>query len=164
MDSLIRTFIVLFLPIIVFAQKLYLAEGDSAFIYQFGQIVVTAEKNSPIEECIIREISSTEIRAGDVRNPQQALENISGIYFSRNTKNEMSFRLRGCDQRRISVFLDGVPISLPFDGTVDISQLVGNNLESIRISKGASPAAFGANTLGGSINIISANPAKKNKL
>lgn len=135
-----------------------LVEADSLPVYELGTIVIYGEKTDDIRAASIQNIQARQIRQRDIRNIQDALAFSPGIYFSTTTKNESTFRLRGFEQRQISVFLDGIPISVPFDGVIDLSQFSGDNLENVRISRGNSSILYGANSLGGSVNIIS-NPA-----
>ncbi len=140
------------------------AAPDSLPVYRMGEIVVIGERELPAKSTTLYEIRRKRIETLDVRNAQEALEFASGFYFSLSSKNEMTFRLRGFEQRQVSVYLDGVPISVPFDGVVDIAQLAGDNLESIRVTKGLSSVLYGANTLGGTVNIVTAQPDGSNRL
>jgi len=134
------------------------AQNDSIPEYKLSEIVVLADRLPEVEAISVYEIKRKDVQRLYVKNAQEALLHVPGLYFSRSTKNEMTFRIRGFEQRQINVFLDGIPISAPHDGLVDVSQLAGDNFENIRISKGASSVLYGANTLGGSINIITALP------
>ena len=137
------------------------AQNDSIPEYKLSEIVVLADRLPSVETISVYEIGRTDVQKLYVKNAQEALIYVPGLYFSRSTKNEMTFRMRGFEQRQVNVFLDGVPISVPYDGLVDISQLAGDNFENIRVAKGASSVLYGANTLGGTINIITALPDKQ---
>jgi len=137
---------------------------DSLTLYRMSEILVTGERIPVIESATIHKISLKQISGLDVRSAKDALAYAPGIYFSRTTKNANTFRLRGFEQRQVSVFLDGIPISIPYDGVIDISQLAGDNLSQIKVSRGISSILYGANTLGGSVNIITSNPVINNQL
>lgn len=137
------------------------SQNDSIPEYQLSEIVILADRLPAVETISIFEITPIEIRKLDVKNAQEALRHVPGLYFSRSTKNEMTFKIRGFEQRQVSVYLDGVPISIPYDGVVDISQFAGDNFESIRIMKGVSSILYGANNLGGTVHIITDLPEKK---
>lgn len=114
-----------------------------------------------METLSIFEITPIEIRKLDVRNAHEALRQVPGLYFSRSSKNEVTFKIRGFEQRQVSVYLDGVPISIPYDDVVDLSQLADDNFESSRIAKGVSSLLYGANNLGGTVLIITALTEKQ---
>ncbi len=157
------------IPLYVFLfQAVFLLPGvwatdaslDSLPEYRLSEIVVLGEKLPETDVISTYEIDKTEIDLLLARNVQEVLNYVPGLYFSRSTKNEYSFRLRGFEQRQVNVFLDGVPVSVPYDGLIDVSQLVGENFQNIRVSKGASSVLYGANTLAGSVNIITSLPDK----
>ncbi|MBN2366156.1 MAG: TonB-dependent receptor, partial [Calditrichaeota bacterium] len=137
------------------------AQNDSIPEYKLSEIVVLADRLPAVETISVYEVGRQTVQKLDVKNAQEALVHVPGLYFSRTTKNEMSFRIRGFEQRQVNVYFDGVPISVPYDGLVDISQLAGDNFENIRVAKGASSVLYGANTLAGTINIITALPGKQ---
>ncbi|KIM11950.1 MAG: hypothetical protein KU37_03630 [Sulfuricurvum sp. PC08-66] len=91
----------------------------------------------------------------------EALEKASGVTFYRQGgRAESNIFIRGFDSRRIGVFIDGVPVYVPYDGNIDYSRFLTANVATIDIAKGFSPTAFGANTMGGVINVVSKKPTK----
>ena len=142
------------------------AAGSTAFTpdsipnYRLGEIVVIAEAGETGKAANIQQITREQIELLDVHEASQALQFSPGIHIYRTVRNEIAFQLHGFEQRQVNVFLDGIPISVPFDGVVDISQLAGDDIESIRISRGLPSTLYGANTLGGSVNILTNHPAQ----
>ena len=137
------------------------SQNDSIPEYQLNEIVVLADRLPAVGTFSIFEITLIEIRKLNVRNAHEALRQVPGLYFSRSSKNEVIFKIRGFEQRQVSVYLDVVPISIPYDGVVDLSQLAGDHFESIRITKGVFSLLNGANNLGGTVHIITALPEKQ---
>jgi iron complex outermembrane receptor protein len=129
-----------------------------------SEIVIIEERLLPINSANFHERSMVQIDPLDVLHADQAFENAPGLYFSKNSKNENTFLLNGFEQRQINVFLDGVPVSVAFDGIIDLSQISGDEIESIRISRGLPSMLYGTNTLGGSVNIITQRPLGVKKL
>ncbi len=117
------------------------------------------DRNAVSRTVTVYEWDQRQIENLDVRSPRDALEYMPGLYFSRTFRNEYSFVLRGFEQRQVSVFLDGVPISVPYDGLVDVSQFAGADLERVRVSQGFSSMLYGANSLGGTVNLMTRSPA-----
>jgi iron complex outermembrane receptor protein len=128
--------------------------NDSIPSYWMSEIVVIGERIPLIQTTSLYQVTRSEIEQLDARNPAQALQYAPGVHGYLNSRNEITFNLRGFEQRQINVFLDGVPISLPFDGLVDLSQLTGDQLKGIRINRGSTSTLYGTNTLGGGINLI----------
>ncbi len=139
-------------------------EKDSLTTYWLNEIVVSGERLPLITTTTMHRIQSQKIERLDVSDPSQALRFIPGLHMTKNSKGEAGFQLRGYGQRQISVFLDGIPISLPYDGKLDVSQLVGDRLQSIRVARGTGSALYGTNTLGGSVNILTTSPANTTRV
>jgi iron complex outermembrane receptor protein len=67
--------------------------------------------------------------------------------------------IRGFDQRRISVLINGVPQNDPEDHNVywvDFPDLLGN-VEDIQVQRGAGSAFYGPPAIGGSVNILTSH-------
>ena len=65
-------------------------------------------------------------------------------------------RIRGFDQRRLAVMVNGIPQNDPEDHNVywlDFSDILGST-ENIQVQRGAGSAFYGPPAIGGSINII----------
>ncbi|HKJ69275.1 MAG TPA: TonB-dependent receptor, partial [bacterium] len=74
--------------------------------------------------------------------------------------------IRGFDQRRISVLINGVPQNDPEDHNVywiDFYDLVGS-LKDIQVQRGAGTAFYGPASIGGSVNLITQNYSRESTL
>ncbi|WP_400194340.1 TonB-dependent receptor plug domain-containing protein [Hymenobacter sp. B81] len=91
----------------------------------------------------------------------RALNLLPGVALaSTGPRNESIVYLRGFDLRQIPVFLDGVPVYVPYDGYVDLARFTTADLAEIRVEKGFASLLYGPNALGGAINLVSRAPAK----
>ncbi len=81
-----------------------------------------------------------------------------GISMLIGGRNEKNFTIRGFDQRQVSVFLDGIPVTQAFDGYTDLGLFDTALIDSVLIPKGHSSVLYGANTMGGTVNLLSARP------
>ena len=61
--------------------------------------------------------------------------------------------IRGSTAEQVQVFLDGVPLNRASGGGVDLGTLPVGGVESVEIYRGAVPARFGGNSLGGVVHI-----------
>jgi len=138
--------------------------ADTLRIYQLNEVVVRADRIDLVQRVGTSDLSAARISARDPQNALQTLQFVPGLFLSHNARNEGTLMLRGFDQRQISVFLDGIPISMAYDGLVDVSQLVGDNIASVLINKGFSSLLYGANTLGGTVQWVTINPTERKKL
>lgn len=107
-------------------------------------------------------ITSDDIKTHSSDTITDALNNISGLSSDAiGARAETTMHIRGFDAKRISVFLDGVPIYIPYDGNFDYDRFLSSNISSIDVSKGYSSLAYGSNAMAGVINIVSKRPTKE---
>ena len=69
--------------------------------------------------------------------------------------------IRGSTAEQVLVFLDGVPLNQAQGGGVDLGDLPLAGIESIDVYRGAVPARFGGNAIGGVVDIRTRAPGDK---
>ncbi|WP_298211292.1 TonB-dependent receptor [Acidovorax sp.] len=89
-----------------------------------------------------------------------AVSLLPGMALSRNSRNEDLVYLRGFDARQVPVFVDGVPLYVPYDGYVDFARFTTFDLAEIRVAKAGASLLYGPNTLGGAINLVTRKPVR----
>ncbi len=159
--------IVFMSPLIVLASQNAETEKDSLKIYRVPSITVSsqhAEKNTspvPFSEIKRSEIQST-YTTQDL--PQLLSELPSILTFSENGNNigYTNLSLRGFDQRRISVMINGIPQNDPGDHNfywINLSDFA-STLENVQVQRGAGLSSYGPAAIGGSILLTTVNYAK----
>lgn len=92
----------------------------------------------------------------------QSLCTLPGVTLTHiGSRNEYSINVRGFDARSVPLFIDGVPVYVAYDGNVDLGRFKTFDYSALSVSKGLTPMAYGANTIGGSINLVSWKPDAK---
>lgn len=77
-------------------------------------------------------------------------------YSESGSQNNYSyFRLRGIDQSRVNITLDGIPLNEPEDQQVYFSDFpdLASSLRSVQIQRGVGTSSFGQASFGGSVNL-----------
>jgi len=82
----------------------------------------------------------------------------TGTFVSTGSKNEFMLKIRGLSSQRIVLLYDGIPIYEPFFSSFDLKTITAEEVESIKIIKGASSVLYGPNAMGGVVNIITRRP------
>lgn len=134
--------------------------ADDSNLFTLGEIQVTAPKDQ--EKTVIGDtLDITEIRKFNRETVGSALNLLPGISLTNGgARNEQMITVRGYDVRQVPLFIDGIPVYIPYDGYVDLGRFTTGDLAAIQVSKGYSSVSFGPNTLGGAINLISRKPSK----
>jgi iron complex outermembrane receptor protein len=145
------------------AEEFMQREAAAGFeTFDLGEIYVTAEKMPASKEVTVTtEITAEEIKATNSRTVAEALTYVPGVIVSVGRKNEPNVQIRGLDQSRTLILIDGVPYYETNFGKLDLNQIPADNVAKIEITKGAASVLYGPNALAGVINIITKKPAKK---
>jgi len=145
--------------LILFSSSLFAQTGDNVEQKEvlklqnvLEEIVVQGELVEQTSTRVV--ISSKEIKERGVRTVAQALDYLPGADVQIGSKGDASIILRGFHQREIAVLIDGVPVNSPYDGQIDLSSLPIGDVERIEVIKGASSVLYGANAMGGVVNVI----------
>ncbi len=129
-------------------------------VFRLGEITVTANAEADMPLTSSR-IEQADMRRYDRETVGSALETAPGVNMSRvGARNEQMAYVRGFDLRQVPLFIDGIPVYVPYDGYVDLSRFTTFDLSRIEIAKGFSSMLYGANTIGGAINLVSRRPVK----
>jgi iron complex outermembrane receptor protein len=124
-------------------------------------VSVTAEASplSPVADGFDR----SEIVNREALTVATALDYLPGVAIDHiaSARNEAGIRVRGFTSRgQVPLYLDGIPVSVPYDGTVDFNRFLTSDIAEIQVAKGFSSPLLGPNALGGSINLVTKQPEK----
>ncbi len=159
----LTTALLLALPASLLAQQpdtLRSAAPDSASgpVFQLGVVAVTAARRATPQE----RITAATMQAQERMDVSRALDLLPGITLTASgPRNESMISVRGFDLRQVPVYMDGIPVYVPYDGYVDLGRFTTFDLSAVDVSKGFSSVLYGPNSLGGAINLISRKPEKK---
>ena len=143
-----------------------LGAADTELELELEQIVVTATRtattilDSPDHVTVI---SGEEIAASGALSLADALQQVAGLEIKDyGTAGSLkSVRIRGSAPSQVLILVDGVRVNDSWQGLVDLSQLSVENIERIEILRGGTSALYGADAMGGVVNIITKSHTEK---
>lgn len=129
--------------------------------FELGTIVVSADADQSGQDAIADILDADTLRKLERTDLADALRLSPGVTVNNvGPRNEAGVMVRGFDLRQVPVFIDGIPVYVPYDGYVDLRRFSTADVAEVRVSKGFSSVLHGANTLGGAINVVSRRPEK----
>lgn len=154
--------LILILFFVVFCSSVYAYELD------LDKIVVTASKveqtyrDVPVNISII---TSEEIEKSNAIDIAELLDMISSVDILEQGSfgAVRSVHTRGASNNQVLTLIDGRPINTPRDGLTDLNQISLSNIERIEIMRGPATTMYGANAVGGVINVITKKGEDKMK-
>lgn len=156
-------FMLTVIPIIVFPQNQdtilnHKFDSLSNNIFKLGEITVTASTKAENLDRITRKNMENQNRF----EVSRSINMLPGVNLTASgQRNESMVSVRGFDLRAVPVYMDGIPVYVPYDGYVDLSRFTTFDLAAIDVSKGFSSMLYGPNSMGGAINLISRKPVNK---
>lgn len=127
--------------------------------FQLGTVVVKSTRDG-VDQGTEQAVRKESIELNNANTVGAAVATLPGTSLSRNSRNEEIVYLRGFDPRQVPVFLDGVPLYVPYDGYIDFGRFTTFDLSEVRVAKSGASLLYGPNTLGGAINLITRKPVR----
>ncbi|MGD9782615.1 MAG: TonB-dependent receptor plug domain-containing protein [Kiritimatiellia bacterium] len=136
------------------------AEEPGSPAFALGEVLVVGAENAAGEGAEATVTGAQAAQRGRA-NVADAAALAPGVTLARiGGRNEAAATVRGFDTRQVPLFIDGIPVYVPYDGNVDMGRFDTFDMAELSISKGYSPVIYGPNTLGGAINVVSRRPTK----
>ncbi|MCV9932135.1 TonB-dependent receptor [Flavobacterium sp. LS1R47] len=129
----------------------------SSNMFMLGEVII---KNNKSKDTLKR-VTTKKMESQNKMDVSQALNMLPGVSLTASgPRNESMVSIRGFDLRQVPVYMDGIPVYVPYDGYVDLARFTTFDLAAIDVSKGFSSVLYGPNSLGGAINLISRKPSR----
>lgn len=131
-----------------------------ARMIRLADVVVTATR-TPIS--LLAAPASVSVIVPDALTPSQSVQSslaqIAGVSIRAQggQGSISSLFLRGAKSENVLVLLDGVPLNSPLLGGYDLNKISGN-ADRIEVVRGPASSLYGANAVGGVINITTDGP------
>lgn len=158
-SSTSRTMLHRLLAAVFVLPALAFAQAPDPKPFELGAIIVSAEADEKAVDAIADTLDAGTIRKLERSDLADALKLSPGVTLN-NTgpRNEAGVYVRGFDLRQVPLFIDGIPVYVPYDGYVDLRRFTTADVAEIRVNKGFSSSLYGPNTLGGAINVVTRRP------
>ncbi len=135
--------------------------ADPVSVFTLGEIEVSVKVDEDTTNPTVDRIYADELRAFDRNTIADAANLLPGVTSSvTGARNEQTLYVRGFDIKHVPLFLDGIPIYVPYDGYPDLGRFTTFDLSEVVVSKGFTSVLYGPNTMGGAINMVSRRPEK----
>jgi len=143
----------------IFAVIPGIAAENTEQLFNLDEIVVIASK---FPEKLLDSVASVEviteeeIEMAQANNLADILSSVSGLEISDygNVGGIKAISIRGSSPEQVLVMVDGRPANDPQTGKIDLGLIPASIIEKVEIYRGPASAIYGANALGGVVNII----------
>jgi iron complex outermembrane recepter protein len=144
----------------LFAPTLAVA-ADPGNVFTLGEIEVSEMADEVSKNPTVDRVYAEEIHSFDRNTIADAVNLLPGVTASvTGARNEQTIYVRGLDIKHVPLFVDGIPVYVPYDGYPDLARFTTFDLSEVIVAKGFTSVLYGPNTMGGAINMVSRRPQK----
>ncbi len=135
------------------------AQAADSETFELGVVEVNSEAVDHPQTTAVDVLDRRQMEKHERHDVAHALDMLPGVTLDqKGNRGEYTALVRGFDSRQVPVFIDGIPVYVPYDGNVDLGRFMTGNLAEIRVTKGLSSVIYGPNALGGTIDLVSRRP------
>ncbi len=133
------------------------------------EVTVTATRGNSLVSEVPSSVDVVSAEMIELENPQnlaEVLDDVQGVYIKDygGIGGVKTISLRGSSSEQVLVLLDGQRLNNAQSGVVDFSSISVEGVERIEIVRGGNSAMYGADAVGGVINIITDKSADRSGL
>ena len=140
------------------------AAGQTDESKQVEPVVVTATKiDTPTAQLgtSVTVVNGEDIQTYHYPSLSEALRNVTGVEVTQSGGygKLSTLSIRGANSNQIQILVDGMRVQSPTTGQVDLSDLSPDQISRIEVIRGPQSTLYGADAIGGVVNIITARGA-----
>ncbi len=155
----IITFIATFFFVSIVKASAQESSSSGRYGIDLGEIVITASKLEQVYKYATQNISivsDDDIEASGITEVTEILELLPSVDILEfgSSGSVRSVHTRGAASTQVLTLIDGRPVNTPRDGVTDFNRISLSNIERIEVLRGPASNIYGANAVGGVINII----------
>ena len=158
--------------VLIDPQQIHSIDIELEPIYLEGEEVVVTSTRADFSSApaAFTNISAEAVREGyHSQEFPLLIESTPGVYAYSDAGNPQGYsylKIRGFDQKRVSVMINGIPLNDPEDHQVywvDMPDLAAN-VDDIQIQRGLGYSPYGPSSFGGSVNILTTPDPQSRKM
>ena len=120
-----------------------------------GEVVITGKRSVPAVRILIPRKS---IEENGVESSDKITKITPVLNVEDTSRGDRYLYLAGFNYRQIQMYLDGVPVYIPYSGDIGADLLKLVNIKEIVVEPVLPSLFYGPNAMGGAINILSTTP------
>src|SRR5690554_1733059 len=133
--------------------------------YSLDAVVVSANRNETTRRTAPSLVSVVDMKTLDVTSSTTLADGLKfqpGVRIENNCQNcgTTQIRINGLEGPYSQILIDSRPVVGALAGVYALEQIPANMIERIEVIRGGGSALFGANAIGGTINVITREPIR----
>ncbi|GBG58120.1 colicin I receptor [Sporomusaceae bacterium FL31] len=140
------------------------SQDASQYSFNLDELIVTATKTLRETKKVpasVTVITAEDIKKMNIMTIDEALGNSVGIFVDRPkgiADVGAGIMMRGFSDSNVLVLLDGQPMNVSYDGSVNWNAIPIQSVERIEVVRGGTSSLYGGYAVGGVVNVITKQP------
>lgn len=132
---------------------------------ELEEVAITASLkalNRKISPVVVNQLTTKTFESTNSTTLSQGLNYMPGLRVETNCQNcgTQEVRINGLEGQYSQILIDGQPVFTSLSRMYGLEQLPTNMIEEVEVVRGGGSVLFGANAIGGVINVITKEPEK----
>ena len=124
--------------------------------YSLNEIVVSGrQQEAEASVTTVQRVDPAAIESQDAADVSELAALVPATHVQTNSRGQTILYFRNAGDRQVGQFFDGALLNIPWDNRVNISLIPASVVEDMTVTKGVPSVRYGANVLGGAINLQS---------
>lgn len=129
---------------------------DTLRVHELSEVIVRGVHATPAPLAYTSVVvEPRSIRQLDAISVAEITRVVPATHIQTNSRGETLVYLRNAGERQVAAFLDGALLNVPWDNRVDLSLVPAPMIAGVEVVQGVPPVEYGANVLGGALNLTS---------
>ena len=132
--------------------------------YALAEVVIRQDDGPARPLATVQRLTLADLVAIAPATAADAVRLLPGAHLQVNSRGEALVYVRGAAERQVALFLDGIPLNVPWDARFDLSLLPALLLGRVDVVKGPFSALYGPDAAGGAVELATKSLAAPGNL
>ena len=123
-----------------------------------------AEEVEAVPPMTMQKVSLASLVREDAVSVSEVARLIPSAFVQTNSRGETLVYIRNAGERQLALFFDGALVNVPWDNRVDLSLIPVGIVGGMTVAKGVPSVLYGANVIGGAVNMTSRSLGRSGRL
>lgn len=123
--------------------------------YDLEEVVIYGENRVEERIATVQRLPLATIEQAAAPSAAQLARYVPSAHVTTNSRGETLLYMRSAGERQTALFFDGALLNIPWDNRLDLGLIPAGVIGGMTVAKGAAAIEYGANVLGGAVNLTS---------
>ena len=141
-------------PLVSYGQQ-PVASSDSLLTHDLEEIVVSTGEYPREIGTTVQRVRAADLETQNATAVSELTRLVGSAHIQTNSRGESLVYLRNAGERQVALYFNGALLNIPWDNRMNLDMVPAYIIGGMTVAKGVPSVLYGANALGGAINLTS---------